>query len=170
MEFEDEPELEGFAAPPAPCRPLRWPERAYLEAELAELDGFAPPVPRRPLRWLAPERLFEVEICWVLCVRAQCHSPRAVPASVMAGARLPQGGARGARRLRAARAAPASAMAGAGTRLLLGGDLLGSVCVRNGIPHAPCRPLRWLAPERDYFKAEFAKLAGIAAPSRLRPP
>ena len=29
--------------------------------------------------------------------------------------------------------------------------------------HAPCRPLRWLAPERDYFKAEFAKLEGIAA-------
>ena len=76
MEFEDEPELEGFAAPPAPCRPLRWPERAYLEAELAELDGFAPPVPRRPLRWLAPERAyFEVGICWVLCVCAQWHSP-----------------------------------------------------------------------------------------------
>ena len=30
-------------------------------------------------------------------------------------------------------------------------------------PHAPCRPLRWLTPERDYFKAEFAKLEGIAA-------
>ena len=51
-------ELEGFAAPPAPCRPLRWPERAYLEAELVELDGFVPPAPRRPLRWLTPERAY----------------------------------------------------------------------------------------------------------------
>ncbi len=51
-------ELEGFAAPPAPCRPLRWPERAYLEAELVELDGFVPPAPRRPLRWLTLERAY----------------------------------------------------------------------------------------------------------------
>ena len=35
-----------------------------LEAEPAELDGFALPAPRRPLRWLASERAcFEVKIC-----------------------------------------------------------------------------------------------------------
>ena len=46
---------------------LRWPERADLEAEPAELDGFALPEPRWPLRWLASERAhFEVEICWPL--------------------------------------------------------------------------------------------------------
>ena len=46
---------------------LRWPERADLEAEPAELAGFALPEPRWPLRWLASERAhFEVEICWPL--------------------------------------------------------------------------------------------------------
>ena len=88
-------ELDGLAALPTPCRPLRWLAlaRAYLEAEFLELKGFAaPPAPRRPLHWLAPERdHFQAELV------------------VLEG-----GGVCGARGLRCAGAVPAPAMAGAG--------------------------------------------------------